>query len=306
MTTARFFLGVSLFVVLIADICCVPVKKGQNPSPPQSGSGLNAANFPSNLGVHHAYYPGGLAAPIIAPSRDASPPDASYSQPAVQSEAAGSAGSSSRPGQPGYSVSSTQSGGPPPPEVDWLVKPPSLSSGSQGASAATGDLGSSRPGETSVILPPLPELSYQAGELSHFERNAENGASQSEREEMGYPTGHPFDVPLGPGYPSYPFPPVDLGGFFGHPYPYYDYRFLTGQYPPGTVSHFSQNYEQGRDFWQDNHYLKEHALPSPPPGQQVATFPGPQGFRDSRPPVNLPGYRPGGAGQPSSAHRVYA
>ncbi|KAK0144791.1 hypothetical protein N1851_016639 [Merluccius polli] len=63
-------------------------------------------------------------------------------------------------------------------------------------------------------------------------------------------------------------------GSFGYFYPY-DWRFLMGQYPPGTYTHSSSGLERGRDDWQENHYLRYDYLASPEEaeGQQVQTFP---------------------------------
>ncbi|XP_037635260.1 uncharacterized protein LOC119493846 isoform X9 [Sebastes umbrosus] len=49
--------------------------------------------------------------------------------------------------------------------------------------------------------------------------------------------------------------------------------FVTGQYPPGTVTHTTTSYEQGRDHWQDVHYVRD-APHYPAPAQQIETFTG--------------------------------
>lgn len=110
--------------------------------------------------------------------------------------------------------------------------------------------------------PPPPGPTYQQGELAHVEEILEHGNSESETEEAGYASqqasyeaenaGGSFPVPMPFGY--------DLEWI---PYPYYDYLFLTGQYPPGTLTHFSSSLEQGRDNWHDSHYLRYYYPASP-------------------------------------------
>lgn len=101
-----------------------------------------------------------------------------------------------------------------------------------------------------------PEQFYQAGELSHVENTHDFGNSQSESEEQGYgllqPPGpidmsalsYSGDLSPGFGWGSYPF----------------DYIFLTGQYPVGTLSHYSSNFEQGTDHYHDVHYANYYPL----------------------------------------------
>lgn len=114
-------------------------------------------------------------------------------------------------------------------------------------------------------LYPVPE--FQAGELSQFEKVLEHGKSESETEEQGSP-------PRRQGFLPPPLPPPGLEalsevstsepqhlipnrGWIRYPFPY-DYMFLTGQYPPGTVSHFSSNFEQGNNHWRDTHYIRDN------------------------------------------------
>ncbi|KAJ3599719.1 hypothetical protein NHX12_033675 [Muraenolepis orangiensis] len=65
---------------------------------------------------------------------------------------------------------------------------------------------------------------------------------------------------------------MPMGGSFGCFYPY-DWRLLTGQYPPGTYTHVSSSLERGRDDWQENHYLGYDYPASPQEEQQFQTFP---------------------------------
>ncbi|XP_030596035.1 uncharacterized protein LOC115787453 [Archocentrus centrarchus] len=208
------------------------------------------------------------------------------SQYAVQGLPATYASSSlSAPAQAGGSTaSSTQTGGAvqPQSEINWAVPPPKLgeetSPSAQGLASSTGD-------SLGPVLPPLP--AYQPGELSHFEKAAEAGDYQSETEELGRRT-----VPAtmeaaaaavaaagGLASPVFSAQQFGMGGFWGNPYPYFDFMFLTGQYPVGTVSHFSQNYEQGRDYAHSTHYLKDQPF-YPSFDQQIVTIPGGQSLQN--------------------------
>lgn len=176
-------------------------------------------------------------------------------------------------------------------EIDWLVKP--LSHFSRGEEVSTGAHGVGF-GTPENVSPPNPGPMYQAGELSHYEGSVENGAYESETEEQDPP---PMKGSAGQGFVSQPQP--EFGRLGGYPH-YYDYMFLTGQYPPGTVSHASSSYEHGRDSWQDNHYVRYYYPYNPGPAQQIETFTdsaAPQRFEAPRQPVKSPlaGYRQGGA-----------
>ncbi|XP_039975963.1 CREB-regulated transcription coactivator 3-like [Xiphias gladius] len=325
MMTAGFFLGASLLASLIVDLCCLPVKRGFNPSASYGSSYTNAApSFGSNQGVPSSQLSPGVVIPNSAPSKHVSTPshqpvlqqEPSFSQPAVQRElAASTSPSSSRPAVSGYRgstmkpnpVSSTQPGAAFQPglqDISWAVPPPGIFSGGEEMPAGTHGVSSSRVEYVSPPLPP-PGPVYQAGELSHFEGTYENGDYQMETEEQGYlpplPPPPPMHGSARQGLTSVPQPNSHFGV-----YPYYDYMFLTGQYPPGTVSHYSSSYEQGRDHWQDAHYVKDYALHSIGPSQQIETFTdfaAPQSFADPQVPVNT-GYRQGGAaaGPHGSSH----
>ncbi|XP_077367582.1 uncharacterized protein LOC144010933 [Festucalex cinctus] len=122
------------------------------------------------------------------------------------------------------------------------------------------------PGQSSFVPiapppPPPPQQEFQPGELFRLEKTFEHGDYESEHETQGVPQQpRPLPIPLdGPTPDSVaPFPP----DFFPPPisrryvpYPF-DYRFLTGQYPPGTATHFSSSFERGRNYNQDVHYEK--------------------------------------------------
>lgn len=172
-------------------------------------------------------------------------------------------------------------------EIAWAVAPLSFFSGSD--EVPTGlHVASSSPEYVSPPLPP-PGPMYQAGELSQYEQNVEYGDYQHETEDQGYMPPPPPPMLVSSeqsytspqGYTSLPQPQARGWG----PYPYYDYMFLTGQYPPGTVTHSSSSYEQGHDSWQDSHYVRYYdQVP-----QQTETFSpdlaAPQSIKAPRQPV---------------------
>lgn len=152
------------------------------------------------------------------------------------------------------------------------------------------------------VSPPLPVPEYVAGELAHYEENLEHGDYESETEEQGPPSGPPpVAMSSGSSFTSEPRP--DVRGW--RVYPYYDYLFLTGQYPPGTVSHASSSYEHGSDSWHDAHYVRDYAPYYPGPTGQVETD-----FVVEAPeqPVKSPvvAYRQDGAQQPLPDPSGYA
>ncbi|XP_077409287.1 uncharacterized protein LOC144039615 [Vanacampus margaritifer] len=124
--------------------------------------------------------------------------------------------------------------------------------------------GSLTPGVSSFVPIP-PQHEFQPGELFRLEKTFEHGDYESERETQGVPQ-HPRPLPgplpialdvAEPGGVA-PFPPDFFPPPVGRPYmPYpFDYYFLTGQYPPGTATHFSSSFERGRNYNQDLHYEK--------------------------------------------------
>ena len=153
---------------------------------------------------------------------------------------------------------------------EWLIPPPIF-----------GDektLGVASSSNAYGILPFPPD--YQAGELAHYERNLETGKYDSETEERGFlppPRSEPVYAYMAPpplaqsleGYVSPPLPDSGPAGRW-NVYPYYDYMLLTGQYPPGTYTHFSGGSEKGRDNFQEVHYVREY-LPNPVPSQPINT-----------------------------------
>ncbi|KAJ3599609.1 hypothetical protein NHX12_033565, partial [Muraenolepis orangiensis] len=109
---------------------------------------------------------------------------------------------------------------------------------------------------------------FVPGELSRLESTLEDGGYESETQERGSPPPPPYPY-VGDAGPQALMP---MGGSFGYFYPY-DWRLLTGQYPPGTYTHVSSSLERGRDDWQENHYLGYDYPASPQEEQQFQTFP---------------------------------
>ncbi|XP_029297589.1 uncharacterized protein LOC115014695 [Cottoperca gobio] len=184
-------------------------------------------------------------------------------------------------------------------DANWAVaSPPDLFYGGEEMSTGTRGVVSSRPKKLSLLQP-----MYQAGELSNYELSNEHGDFERETEEQGWwpQQPRPMQESAGQGFASQPRPVFNMGRSLS-PYHYYDFSFLTGQYPPGTFSHASSSYEQGRDYWQDVHYMKDSGTSNPRPEQQIQTFTGdfgaPQSIEYPSTPVGSPvmsGYGQGGA-----------
>ncbi|KAK1904650.1 Endochitinase 4 [Dissostichus eleginoides] len=103
---------------------------------------------------------------------------------------------------------------------------------------------------------------YQAGELSTYTQILEQGNSEQETEALVPSPGPPRSESAGQGYArpsltSEPRPEANTGGVVV-PFRFYDLFFLNGEYPPGTVSFSSDSYEQGRDSFQDVHYVRDY------------------------------------------------
>ncbi|TWW55613.1 hypothetical protein D4764_09G0006620 [Takifugu flavidus] len=335
--------GVCLFALLIGDICCVPVQKGNDPAAyddsyrhaapsydpqpgPRSGPGygpqlapvtapsLAPVTAPSLALVTALVSAPSLAkvwpprwlpslvlvtapslvrvlAPSLAPSLVrvlalvSAPSLALVSAPSLALVTAlVLAPSLAKSGH--YPLGSVSEGGSSPyyyPEMkpgydqpsDWYVEP--AWPGPMGkAPLAPAGVGSE------YIRPPIPQPAYQGGELTHYEDSAEHGFYERESDEQGqFP--HPPHIFASPKMVSssmpHPLPPHPLLPQWGfYPY-YYDYRFITGQYPPGTYTHASANFEHGRDAWQDVHYRQE-GIPFEPVAESgastssVASLPG--------------------------------
>lgn len=119
------------------------------------------------------------------------------------------------------------------------------------------------PSHGSQYLRVSPEISapaneFQGGELVSEDASVYYGNYKRETEEQGT-RPQPPALSAATSYGSEPRPA------FGYlPY-YYDYRFLTGQYPRGTYTHSSISHSHGLDNWRDAHYVREYYA-SPPEG----------------------------------------
>ncbi|CAK6979162.1 protein PRRC2A-like [Scomber scombrus] len=281
MMTAQFFSGASLFALLIVDICCLPVKKGFNPSASNNNAYLSSI---SSSGP-------GFGAGASHTNNNAAPTAGAQRAPAAYlSSISSSSGPGFGAGAALYSGAGDafQSGAgaalqPYSGDMNWAVAPLSTFSAGDEMSAGAYGVGSS-----GSMYPPPP--AYQAGEMSNLEQAFEHGRYETETEDQGfYPSpmqasaGQAF---TGQAFTSQPQPGPSMGGYWGQ-YPYYDYMFITGQHPPGTYTHFSASNEQGLDSWEDAHYRRYY------PAQETSAVP--QRFEDPRPAVKAPHGKGGAA-----------
>ncbi|XP_023819472.1 protein transport protein SEC31-like [Oryzias latipes] len=275
MESVRCFLRVSFLALLVSESCGFPAKG----SKATDGGSTNSAGSYRTVERSHSApfrssFAGGVSQPVYSPMQDlnlvqfvpAAPsagqgsvmPVEGYSVASlpVQTELPAAVFYNAPVSQP--AVVSPQPGGAQAgmPETRWVVAPPTFSEQAE----AMG------PGE---FLPPAPQPQpgpvLQSGETSNIVKEAELGNYQQQTEEFGYPA-----EPVQPGaaFTSVLVPGQGLGGFWGSPYPGFDYRLLYGLYPPGTYTTFSQNHEKGKDYYQSIHYLKEHVSEDQGPQQQ--------------------------------------
>ncbi|KAJ3599379.1 hypothetical protein NHX12_033342 [Muraenolepis orangiensis] len=166
--------------------------------------------------------------------------------------------------------------------VSWALPPQGIFSGGDASPSSS---------YASYSMPP-PEPQFVPGELSRLESTLEDGGYESETQERGSPPPPPYPY-VGDAGPQALMP---MGGSFGYFYPY-DWRLLTGQYPPGTYTHVSSSLERGRDDWQENHYLGYDYPASPQEEQQFQTFPS-----TSDQSFQLPGVKSGPGDQEEPAY----
>ncbi|XP_030261636.1 atrophin-1-like isoform X4 [Sparus aurata] len=278
-------------------------------------SGSSAPSYPQpsvqRQPAASAYSSNSYAAAPVASGYASSSSAPSYPQPSVQRQPAASSYSSNSyaaaPVASGYASGSSAGPSPGQPtfsqDVNWAVAPPSPLSG-DGASAGPSAGQFSGPSNVSPPRPPQ----FQGGELNKYAQIAEYGNSEYETEEQGFLPAPPppgAQALSGEGSPSdvQPSGPDSRPAQSFYPYPYpYDYLFLTGQYPPGTVTHLSSNFEQGADNYEDTHYIR-YNYPASPGVQQVKISPPafevPQSVQQPRQPVRQSiggaSYEPSGA-----------
>ncbi|RVE68858.1 hypothetical protein OJAV_G00096480 [Oryzias javanicus] len=303
METSRFFLGFSLFVLLVVPSCGFPAK-GSKSTDQSSGDQKAATSFASHRGAQMSrsapVYSSGVSQsvpvfvqrvpqflPMVPSGSGLSSAGAGEPVFPVQTGyAVPAAGVSEAVQDPGFSqfvqtspamvgsgsgspvlvfhegAGSTQPGPAQAglPESRWVVAPPSFSEQAAADSQAVGSSDFLPP-----VPPPPPGPVLQSGETSNIVKEAELGNYQQQTEEFGYPAEA---VQPGSAFTSVLVPGQGLGGFWGSPYPGFDYRLLYGLYPPGTYTTFSQNHEKGKDYYQSIHYLKEHVSEDQGPQQQ--------------------------------------
>ena len=195
-------------------------------------------------------------------------------------------------GWPSSSSTDVQQSGPPPPQTPGLY-----TQSSQGVSPMTfsGEVKGSMPQTSSgyeefEAAPPVfdphfnywRQPSYKAGTLIQRGATYEHGNEESESHDSGYLQPHPplrafsegrvpdSNEPL----ESQFYSPAHVQGANGVPEPssyvsppeeLYDDRFfhmfITGQLPPGTVTHFSSTDEHGSNAWTD---ISFERIPPPP------------------------------------------
>ncbi|XP_034555381.1 uncharacterized protein LOC117824100 [Notolabrus celidotus] len=161
-------------------------------------------------------------------------------------------------------------------EVAWEVQPLSLLTGVSPAAAVDAE---------PLGLGYGNQPQYNGGDLSQYGGSYEHGNSESETHGLGYQS-QSLDVQAPAEVQISEAQPLGLSSFGSWPsFSYlYDYMFMTGQYPPGTLTHSSESFEQGADHWQDAHYQRYY-IPSytitelqPAPVQQA-----PKGKMPSQP-----------------------
>lgn len=130
--------------------------------------------------------------------------------------------------------------------MNWAIQPLSLLSGNDGY--ATSEAMS--PGYASHG--PV----YHGGDLSGYEGSYEHGDAMSETGGHGYVAPSPMMQEAAvQQYASSLQSGSDMTGTWGV-HPLYDYMFMTGQYPPGTITHSASSLEQGSDNFADVHYQR--------------------------------------------------
>lgn len=111
---------------------------------------------------------------------------------------------------------------------------------------------------------PYPGPVFQAGELSKYASIFEHGNEERETEEQGF---RPYYSSASQPAQELPVPSAAEGFVSPVPQqfgPNMHYLFLTGQLPPGTLSHFQSDYENGRNHWGEVHYERYYPMAEHP------------------------------------------
>ena len=137
---------------------------------------------------------------------------------------------------------------------------------------SSGNSGESRQGGAAPVFAPSnarPGPQFVPGELLQIESTREDGNYQSETQEQGEP---PRPPPPPYAFNSPPAPRALMPSRYGHFFPY-NWRFITGQYPPGTYTQTSTSVDSGSNNWNTNHYIGYDYPDSPVEEQQMQSFP---------------------------------
>ncbi|XP_019125402.2 uncharacterized protein LOC104926961 [Larimichthys crocea] len=279
--------GALLLLMLLGTSYSYPKKQGFDPSSSYSSSyGANPPStatwdMPSSGGstpVVSGSVAGSKTVSSSAHPQNAPRREPSYPQPSERQQPAASSYSSNSfaAAHPGRASSSSAGSAWPSSsqptstqDIAWAVAPPSLG-GTRPTARRFANKPASKPLGSSNVGPPGSRPEFQAGELSSYENRFEHGNYESETEEQGFQPAPP-EVEVSKGrYSTSERRPLYPGRRRGHVFPYYDYMFLTGQYPQGTITHSSSSFEQGTDHWQDAHYIRYH-YPASPGIPQVKT-----------------------------------
>ncbi|XP_058507846.1 uncharacterized protein LOC131474122 [Solea solea] len=133
--------------------------------------------------------------------------------------------------------------------------------------------------ETEDLVPPPPPpylgSPFKAGELKNYLSSYEHGDYEEETESQDSaplpyvePASYVSNGGQVPFQPNYPWTRED----------YAYYLFFTGGLPAGTLSHYSSDYEAGRDYYDDAEYERydyppeDPATPEDPPAQDPVTY----------------------------------
>ncbi|XP_023145539.1 uncharacterized protein LOC111581556 [Amphiprion ocellaris] len=146
----------------------------------------------------------------------------------------------------------------PQPHIGFPPRPPVFQAGELDrfeGSSVHGNL--EKETEEMGFVPPLPypEPPFKGGELSNYASTFEHGNTERETEDQGFTPGPPhMSAQLSSAFS----PEGDFMQPFSQPLepfgPNLFDLFLSGQHPPGTLSHFQTEYENGGDHQDDVHY----------------------------------------------------
>ncbi|XP_047458472.1 extensin-2-like [Mugil cephalus] len=108
--------------------------------------------------------------------------------------------------------------------------------------------------------PPYPKLFYQPGDLYEYSAIFDHGNSERETEDQGFrpPSYAEVGVSTSESSSSGHVQPVPQHLTSFGPNRHHYFLFLSGQLPPGTLSHFLMENENGADHWNEVYYERYH------------------------------------------------